>query len=359
MPPVSTSLRRIPTVGRPQLSPPPRNMTVTSPPPPQRPHHGHERSASTSSATTPYMVALAGWPEPVFIAEARDTWEKKHSRPPSPVGAHAKLPPLSGEIREGVRLPDRLPPLSSEVREGVSLPSTSRPSTSRQSSPSSNPSFPTSSARTTTGNNSPKSNGSSPRISGRSISPPQHSSPSHAGYVASAHAAHQSAHARAAAAARNRAFQDPRYAAGAAVIGTRGGRVALRVAPSWASAGGDATPASVLNKRLPNQRAMRPPPLPHSHSTPNSQASGPSAAERASHAEQSSARHTLGEHTHGRLMDPRNSKSAAVLLRATPEVFPKFQPVAHEVYPRDPEHWKGSPAGGSAGGSPESMEVDH
>lgn len=312
------------------------------------------------------MVALAGWPEPVFIAEARETWEKKHSRPPSPVGGMSKLPPLSGEIREGVRLPDRLPPLSSEVREGVSLGST-RPSTSRQSSPSSSPSFPTSSARTTTGNNSPKSSGSSPRLNGRSISPPQHSSPSHAGYVASAHAAHVSAHARATAAARNRTFQDPRYNAGAAVIGARGGRVALRVAPSWASAGGDATPASVLNKRLNShtpsantQRAMRPPPLPHSHSLPNPPVPASAASAASAQSElPASARHTLGEHTHGRLMDPRNSKSASVLLRATPEVFPKFPPVAHEVYPRDPEHWKGSPAGGSAGGSPESMEVDH
>lgn len=347
MPPV-TSLRRIPTVGRPQISPPSRNMTATSPPPHQQSHQprrGHERSASSSSATTPYMVALAGWPEPVFIAEARETWEKKHSRPPSPVSGLAKLPPLSGEFREGVRLPDRLPPLSMEMREGVSSSSAASRSRSRQSSPSP-PSFPTSSARTTTGTNSPKSSGSSPRVNGRSISPPQSSSPSHAGHAASAHAAHQNAHARATAAARNRSFQDPRYNAGAAVVGVRGGRVALRVAPSWASAGGDATPASVLNKRInpTAQRAMRPTLLPHSHSlTP------PSQDEAAT-----SARYSLGEASHGRFVDPRTATASQVLLRATPEVFPQF-PVAHEVYPRDPEHWKGSPGGGS----PEAMDVDH
>jgi len=44
------------------------------------------------------MVALSGWPEPVYVAESRD-WEKRRSRAGTPVQS---LPPLSGEVREGV-----------------------------------------------------------------------------------------------------------------------------------------------------------------------------------------------------------------------------------------------------------------
>ena len=113
-------------------------------------------SLGSFTRPAPYMVALSGWPEPVFVAEARETWEKKHSRPPSPTGFREvrdgigsfPIPSFSHresqvrEFRDGIPAPIHhpsqpqsfhrettgnrtppsrvpLPPLGAEVRDGI------------------------------------------------------------------------------------------------------------------------------------------------------------------------------------------------------------------------------------------------
>lgn len=254
--------------------------------------HGSADTSPGSSAgsfgavrhPTPYMVALSGWPEPVFVAEARDTWEKRKSRPPSPTGfgfgqlrdgpgqvrevrdgISARLPPLGGhggqEFRDGVGGDRVAPPdpgpgsgyagMSRQMSSGMhGDPLAHR---SRPPSPAST-SFPTSSARGTASPDAPSPSATStagstcdaPSVSSSNANPHNHSAsgghPAGAGAGAGAGAASRphagpsafAAAALAANAARRRqpgSFVDPRYARNAPVLG--GTRGVLRVAPAW------------------------------------------------------------------------------------------------------------------------------
>ncbi|WOO77737.1 uncharacterized protein LOC62_01G001302 [Vanrija pseudolonga] len=330
----------------------------------------------------PYMVALAGWPEPVFVAEARDMWEKrKASRPGSPTGRMAPFGAM--EVRDGMALPPplaALDPSSGPYRGALSMSrsgSTNDPlHRSRGGSPSAAPSpgrhaaspaFPTSSAR---------DNPSSPPDGATPPPPPAEGEPLGPPPVP--------AHARGADAARPRrlvgGFTDPRYGLNAAAVGRTANRAALRVAPAWHSAGtaSHATPpyagthgpvgpgagrgggsgaAGAHRTRTPG--TMSPPALPgHATSSLRTQRAG-AAAHRAN----------------PEVYPPPNATAAAAAAGAAAPA----PHMATAVYPRDPDSpfmWQGlsaptsanastaaSPANRSDEGSPrvgdeEGMDVD-
>lgn len=262
--------------------------------------------------TTPYMVALAGWPEPVFVAE-------KRSRPTTPpdirdgIGAH--LEPLSREVRDGA-------PMMPVTDKGIGMTRSPSgpldPARSRSSSPAP-PTFPTSSARDV-----PLEKSGTPPgpLSGPLARLALNHTP-------------QSPNRPRPVSAPAHGFQDPRFTLNA---GARSRT--LRVAPAWTSGSKQPYPADHVHP--PSQPRVvvgggtkRPP----SNPTPM----GPP--------------------------PPPPPKS----MRAVPEVVPPPKPpvtasavpLATQVYPRDPDSpfaWVAGTksAGASPGHSPEGeMDVDN
>ncbi|CAK9784995.1 hypothetical protein CC85DRAFT_118735 [Cutaneotrichosporon oleaginosum] len=230
--------------------------------------HSHSNSTSHSNSHTgslghaPYMVALAGWPEPLFVAE-RESWDvRKRSRPTTPTG-------FRGEVRDGVGCPLPASLLNSAPTNGLVHPqpvmhappappthsrshshtnshahahhsaqvhSHSLPLSHRRSRPASPTGFPTSSARDAPPHHSDSAGSSS------ASTPPRHDAPGPlSGPLARLALGDHREHPRApnpSVAARTvrrhidklGGFADPRYHANAAVVGR--GR-SLRVAPAW------------------------------------------------------------------------------------------------------------------------------
>lgn len=145
----------------------------------------------------PIMVALSGWPEPVYVAESKEV-ARRRSRAGTPV-----LQPLTTGMGDGVDL-SMLPPLSNGSKPPVSREYENRYREER--SP-----YPTSSTRST--RTSPvRSVPSSPTLHGRSHG---QSSPHHDAYP------HPPL---------PKGYHDPRYGPTAALHDR-----ALRVVPAWSS----------------------------------------------------------------------------------------------------------------------------
>ncbi|GMK57696.1 hypothetical protein CspeluHIS016_0405300 [Cutaneotrichosporon spelunceum] len=156
--------------------------------------HSHSHSHSHSSHTgslghTPYMVALAGWPEPLFVAE-RELWDvRKRSRPTTPTGFRGEGPESAGSSTASTPPRHDVPgPLSGPL------------------------------ARLALGDH--RERGPNPSVAARTVR--RHIDKLGGG-----------------------GFSDPRYQANAAVVGR--GR-SLRVAPAWASS----TPAQPYTDRTPS-----------------------------------------------------------------------------------------------------------
>ncbi|GFZ48936.1 hypothetical protein JCM24511_06685 [Saitozyma sp. JCM 24511] len=232
---------------------------------------GPSRPKSSSSSTlasarhAPYMVALSGWPEPVYIDSSRSDWGRR-SRPGTPRQS-------AGEVRDGVVLPPRggspvqgilssgmgtgmggqkalISPRGSPKGSGARTPhrpgtaSPRRlPSPERGSSPSP---FPTSSARSSAQEPPNQSGGSggggggggggvgagasaSPTAFGAGMTPPSVQKPFAPPPVPN-RAAFTSRGPTSG--PRQGHFFDPRLAPHVAVMHNRG---ALRVAPAWSS----------------------------------------------------------------------------------------------------------------------------
>ncbi|BEI88252.1 uncharacterized protein CcaverHIS019_0109700 [Cutaneotrichosporon cavernicola] len=224
--------------------------------------HGHSHSNSSHTGSlghAPYMVALAGWPEPLFVAE-RELWDvRKRSRPTTPTG-------FRGEVRDGVACPLPASLVNAAPTNGLVHPqpvksappqvhapihSHSLPLSHRRSRPGSPTGFPTSSARDAP----PPGPESAPSSS--ASTPPRHDAPGPnplSGTLARlALGDHRERVPNPTLAARTvrrhidklGGFSDPRYHANAAVVGR--GR-SLRVAPAWASS----TPVQPYADRPPS-----------------------------------------------------------------------------------------------------------
>jgi hypothetical protein len=221
--------------------------------------HGHSHTGSLGHGHTPYMVALAGWPEPLFVAE-REPWDvRKRSRPTTPTG-------FRGEVRDGVGCPLPASLVNAAPTNGLVHPqpvkptqqvhSHSLPLSHRRSRPGSPTGFPTSSAR-----DAPPPSDSAGSSS--ASTPPRHDAPGPnpgplSGPLARLALGDHREHPRGAANPSHAArtvrrhidkfggFADPRYHAGAAVVGRAR---PMRVAPAWTSS----TPAQpYADKRPPS-----------------------------------------------------------------------------------------------------------
>ncbi|KAL1408364.1 hypothetical protein Q8F55_005174 [Vanrija albida] len=298
------------------------------------PSTGTSPNGLSTSPHPPYMVALAGWPEPVFVAEARDMWEKRKSRPGSPTGRMAPFGAM--EVRDGLALPPplaALDPSSGPYRGAMSRSQSSASEhRSRGGSPgaapspgrhAASPAFPTSSAR----DRSPET----PPAEGEPLGPPPVPGARPRRLVGG--------------------FTDPRYGLNAAAVGRSANRAALRVAPAWHSASS-------------------------THAPPYAGTHGPVGAGRGGAG-------AGGRRTPGTMSPPavpghatsalRTQRAGAAAHRANPEVWPPpAAPAPHmatAVYPRDPDSpfvWQGlsAPASASASGAPspangdDEMDVD-
>lgn len=303
----------------------------------------------------PYMVALSGWPDPVFVAEARETWEKRHSRPPSPTGMQVRdgislhslslhsaasvssslagQPPLAREFRDGVPNYPRTSIMTSMVRTGStgerqerSHPA-SRPASPRRASaspdapspPASHPNLRTHSRTHSHSSTTPRSGpgnlaaGPGSGSSGVSVShmtmtplpltPLTTPGSTPTGSSAGGSAANASAAAMRGQQRRVHGFPDPRYGVNARVVG--GARAPLRVAPTWTSS-------------APNHHSHGMQPYPSAQrSTAHVQVTHP----------------YVGNRTH-------RTTGAPNIQHSVPEVWPppKAGPgLATQVYPRDPD----------------------
>lgn len=172
------------------------SASVPQPPPPQQQH--------------PIMVALSGWPEPVFVAESKEV-ARRRSRAGTPV-----LQPLSTGMGDGVDL-SMLPPLSNGSRPPAPREYENR--YREEHSP-----YPVSSTRSTRTSPAPSSS-SSPTIKEQHRSPHHHSYP-HPPLP--------------------KGYHDPRYGPNATLHDR-----ALKVVPAWSSSSASHSDAVGVGMRIP------------------------------------------------------------------------------------------------------------